>query len=156
MPSRIREETDDVIILDKSKFSLFTSGIFTLILILWALFLINQPSRSDSLFIIILIVGSGLGILKILSDLQVIIINKKSQSVAFFRLPYALVFIKEIPFSDIERIQKVTNYNCETSSGSSWSIDIITNQGDSIEIYNTRIESDAEIVEEKISKITCK
>ncbi len=157
MPNRIRKETDNIIILDTSKFSLFTSGIVTLIFIGLVLYFFNHPfghSNPYDSFVFLLSAGlAGLGILKILLDLQVVIISKKSQSVA---IRFLYITIKEIPFSNIENVIYFDRGHGDPESAGSWVVNLTTTQGDSIEIYHTGNESVAEILAEKIREITDK
>ncbi len=84
-------------------------------------------------------------------------VDKKSQSVVIRKnsIIRYLKPIKEIPFSDIERIMIKDNSSLEPIIDS-WSVNISTIQGGYIKIYKTGDESGAKEVAEKIQEITGK
>ncbi len=135
----IKEETDDIIILrnyDILKW-LFVGFLIVLFLPLdWLIF--------DVPIALALIIFFSIQTVTIDKNLQSIIIKNNS------------IFSGEkIPFSGIKEIE-LMRHGHDPEWGDSWSINIITSRRESLKIFSTEVESDADRLVGKISGITGK
>lgn len=97
---------------------------------------------------------------------ETIIIDKKLRSTVIMQISFIkyLEFVKNIPFLDIKNIEvkyttecKECDYDSPSTSSwtiNSWDVSLITIDEDSIRIYQSGHKSKAELIAEKICKIT--
>jgi hypothetical protein len=159
IPGVIKEETEDIIILNEDRISKFfwglTSVLFSFLLFLAAF---NQNSLLSQLLVIIvcgLFLFWGLSILLVSISMS---IDKKSQSIIFKKTIIHKNYFKEIPFSVIKEllIVRMPVKVHDVEIGTAWRITITTIQGTSVNIYKSDYEHDVDRIAVKISGITGK
>ncbi len=165
MPSRIRKETDNVIVFCeehtlKGSF-LFALGAPGVALVMFYLLSLLQNPNLDMFYVMLLsIIFSGgfmaSGLYYLLKN-ESVTIDKMFQSVTIKKdsIQRKLNSVKEIPFSNIENLIYFNRGHGYSESDGSWVVKLITIQGD-FEIYHTSNESNAEILAEKIREIISK
>lgn len=150
MPDRIKEETDNLIILDEDRLGNF----IIYLLIAFGIFFIFRNSCNFLLlgsFLALLFVFGGLG--KLLND-ESISIDKTLQSVVIKKHQD----LKYIPFKAIKEIRITPTLSDDDGIlvARSWSIFLSTIDGESIKIYNAKRHSDLERIAKRIGEITDK
>jgi len=150
MPDRIKEETDNIVILDEDRIGNF----IIYLLVAFGIFFIFRESFNFlllGLLLALLFVFVGLG--KLLND-ESISIDKTLQSVVIKNDQD----LKYIPFKDIKEIRISPTFTDVDGIlvVKSWSIFLSTIDGESIKIYNAKGHSDLERVAKRIGKITGK
>lgn len=149
MPDRIKEETDNIVILDEDRLGNF----IIYLLVAFGIFFIFRDSSNFlllGLLLALLFVFVGLG--KLLND-ESISIDKTLQSIVIKNNQD----LKYIPFKDIKEIRISPAFDVDDILVvESWSIFISTIDGESIKIYNAKGHSDLERLAKRIGKITGK
>ena len=155
MPNRIKEETEDVIILDGNPLNILLG--LSLILGCYGLYIFYGTSLyiiigANSLFSILYIIGF-IGIIIMLSSVLnnkiIVTIDKKSQRVKIKNI--FLRSVNEIPFSDVNGICiEHKTYSDSEAEGKYIAVKLTTIQEKSTIIYNTVDEDAAWKVAKKI------
>ncbi len=148
MLDRIKEETDELIILDESP----KKRLSRLFLILGLFFGLLFYFRERSFYLLFLFIGVFyfiLWLLDILVNYKNVTIDKKSQTVIIKN--NLLKSINRIPFENLKEISIIKNMHLPL-----WKIYLIAMHKNIISIYKTKSELKAEILGEKLCKMTSK
>ncbi len=148
MPDRIKEETDELIILDENP----KKRLPRLLIVLGLFFGLLIYFRDNSFRFLFLFIGFFyflLWLYDIFVNYKNVTIDKNSQTVIIKNNLFKS--INKIPFEHLKEISIIKNMHFPL-----WKIYLITMHKSIISIYKTKSESKAEILCEKICKMTSK
>ncbi|VVB97031.1 Uncharacterised protein [uncultured archaeon] len=158
MPHRVKEETDNLVVLDEDPFWNFI--IYLLIAFAIFVFFYNYPnifllgfySNFFLLGLLLALLFLSVGLNKLLNG-ELISFDKTHQSVVIKRNQD----LKYIPFQAIKEIRVIPTITNDGEGGFliiSWNIFLNAINGESIKIFNTERYSELERVSKRIGKIT--